>query len=71
MDAHRSAIRGCSDTTVARHFNLPGHDLHHFFAFPIEVVPGGDPFVIGARERHWINKLDVIARGINSNRTYV
>jgi len=70
MDAHRTAIRGSSDTTVAAHFKLPGHKFHHFFAFPIELVTG-DPFTIGARERYWINKLDVISRGINCNRTYV
>ena len=70
MDAHRSAINGTSDSAVAKHFRLAGHSLHHFCAFPIEIVVG-DPFTIGARERFWINKLDVIARGLNCNRTYV
>ena len=70
MDAHRSAINGNSDTAVSKHFRLPGHKLHHFVAFPIEIVTG-NPFIIGARERYWINKLDVISRGLNCNRTYV
>jgi len=58
MDAHRSAINSNSDTAVSKHFRLPGHKLHHFVAFPIEIVTG-NPFIIGARERYWINKLDV------------
>ena len=73
MDAHRSAIRVSSsstETTVAAHFRQPGHKLHHFLSFPIEIVTG-DSFTIGVRERYWINRLDVISKGLNKNRTFV
>ena len=70
MDAHRSAINNSKDTAVSRHFRQPGHELHNFLSFPIEIV-FGDVFTIGARERFWINKLDVISKGFNCNRTYV
>ena len=67
MNAHRSSI-GKSQTTVARHFEKPGHKLHHFFCFAIEIV-SGDIFTLAARERMYIDKLDVVSRGINATRT--
>ena len=68
MDAHRSKINCSADTKLASHFRSRGHSLHHFLAFPIEKV-SGDVFTILARERYWIDRLDVISRGLNTNRT--
>ena len=68
MDAHRCKINGSADSSLASHFKSRGHNLHHFLAFPVEKVHG-DQFTILARERYWINKLDVIAKGLNTNRT--
>jgi len=68
MNAHRSSI-GKSQTAIAKHFELKDHQLHHFVCFAIEIVSSSDPFILGARERLYIDKMDVIARGININRT--
>jgi hypothetical protein len=38
-----------------------------FFAF--EKVQNGDPFIVGARERFYIDRMEVLERGINKNRT--
>jgi hypothetical protein len=38
-----------------------------FFAF--EKVLKDDSFIIGARERFYIDKMEVIQHGINKNRT--
>ena len=69
MNAHRSAI-GKSGSALARHFEAAGHSLSDFSAFAIEIVVGGDVFTLGARERMWIDRLDTISRGINTNRTH-
>jgi len=69
MNAHRSAI-GKSGTSLARHFESAGHSSQDFFAYGIEIVVGRDPFILGARERMWIDRLDTISRGLNCNRTH-
>ena len=69
MSAHRSAI-GRSASSLARHFEGPGHSSSDFLAFAIEKVIGGDVFTLGARERMWIDRLDTISRGLNTNRTH-
>jgi len=38
-----------------------------FFAF--EKIIKDDPFIVGARERFYIDKMEVIQHGINKNRT--
>jgi len=68
MIAHRNSI-GKSQTTIARHFELPGHRVHHFVCFAIEIVSSDDPFILAARERFYIDKMDVIARGMHVYRT--
>ena len=49
---------------------MPGHGIENFLAFAIEKVVG-DVFILGARERHWIDTLDVISTGLNTNRTNI
>lgn len=67
MNAHRSSIKAGS-SGVAMHFCSKGHKLHHFNAIAIEKV-FGDIFTLGVRERFWMNKLNCISEGLNTNRT--
>mgnify|MGYP000492246596 FL=1 len=69
MNSHRSAI-GKSTSALAKHFESTGHSSRDFMAYAIEIVVGGDVFTLGARERMWIDRLDTISRGLNSNRTH-
>ena len=69
MNAHRSAI-GKASSALGKHFESPGHSTKDFMAYAIEIVVGGDVFTLGARERFWIDRLDTISRGLNSNRTH-
>ena len=68
MNSHRSMI-GKGTSSLARHFEGPGHSSRDFSCFGIELVRGGDVFTLGARERFWIDRLDTIANGLNTNRT--
>ena len=67
MIQHRNSI-GSSTSSVALHFEKKGHSSHNFICFAIEKVLG-DCFVLAARERFYIDRLDVVAKGMNSNRT--
>ena len=67
MIQHRNSI-GSSSSGVALHFEKKGHSSHNFVCFAIEKVVGDD-FVLAARERFYIDKLDVISRGMNTHRT--
>ena len=69
INQHRNSI-GKSSSGVARHFEQTGHKVDDFSAFVIERV-AGDAFVLGVRERFWIDTLDVICVGMNSYRTNV
>ena len=69
INRHRNSI-GQSATEVARHFEIPGHGVENFLAFAIKKVLG-DIFVLGVRERHWIDTLDVISTGLNLNQTNI
>ena len=51
-----------------RHFATNGHSHADMLIFGIEKVHG-DAFVLAARERYYIDKLETIYRGLNSNRT--
>jgi hypothetical protein len=37
--------------------------------FAIRKVVKDDPFIVGARERLYIDKMDILREGINKNRT--
>ena len=59
---------GTSSSGVALHFEKRGHSSHNFTCFAIEKVVG-DCFVLAARERFYIDKMDVISKGMNTHRT--
>ena len=69
MIQHRNSI-GTSKSRVALHFESRGHSSHNFECFAIEKV-FGNGFVLAARERYYIDKLDVVAKGMNANRTTI
>ena len=51
---------------VGTHFNLPGHELHHFSIQIIEKVVPESEFLRLERESMWIRKLETKApRGLN------
>jgi len=68
VNKHRNSI-GQSNTNVAKHFEQSGHSVQDFFAYAIEKVRG-DAFVLGTRERFWIDTMDVISHGMNCYRTF-
>ena len=51
-----------------RHFATNGHTHADMLIFGIERVYG-DAFVLAARERFYIDKMETVYRGLNSNRT--
>ena len=55
---HRGSVRNNQDNAVGRHFSLPGHSQFQFQ--PIEKVQPKDPFIVKARESHWIAKYRVL-----------
>ena len=65
---HRGAVRNNTDTGVGRHFNLPGHSLEDLTFLPFEKVKHLDPFVIEARESYWIQKYEVLDKGLNKKK---
>jgi len=69
MNSHRAGI-GKGQSALARHFEGPGHTSRDFSCFAIELVRGGDVFTLGARERLWIDKMDTVMNGLNTNRTH-
>ena len=50
------------------HFSSRGHDHTDMRFFAIEIVQGDD-FVLAARERYHMDKLQTIYKGLNSNCT--
>ena len=67
MNTHRSAVkRKQLSQEVAKHFNQPGHGLHHIRAVVLEKVRNKDPFVLKATEHMYIGptKFDAFNRGI-------
>ena len=67
MIQHWNSI-GTSKSVLALHFESRGHSSHNFECFGIEKVYG-DGFTLAARERYYIDKMDVVDGGINANRT--
>ena len=51
-----------------RHFATNGHSHADMKIFAIEKVHG-DAFVLAARERYYMDKMETVYRGLNSNRT--
>lgn len=54
---------------VAQHFSQGNHSEADMFFFAFEHVISSDPLVIGTRERFYIDKMQVVHKGINNNRT--
>jgi len=54
---------------VAEHFTQKNHTMSDMLFFAFEKVQNEDPFIVGARERYYIDKMEVLERGINKNRT--
>ena len=67
--AHRFSVDNQKSCPISDHFNLPGHNKNNMFFFAFEKVVQDDPFIVGARERFYIDKMEVIQHGINKNRT--
>ena len=66
---HRNTItQQCRNNTnlpVGEHFRLPGHSVSDLVFTPVEKIHSDNVFVIKVRERHLINKLDLINNGLN------
>jgi hypothetical protein len=65
---HRGSVRNQQDNAVGTHFSLPGHSLDDFSFQPIEKVRSRDPFVQKARESFWIQKYEVLEKGMNKEK---
>jgi hypothetical protein len=65
----RFSVDNKKSCPISDHFNLPGHSMSNMIFFAFEKVLKDDPFIIGARERFYIDKMEVIQHGINKNRT--
>ena len=53
-------------TPVGQHFRSAGHTVANFQFIPIEkIAPGANAFVRKAREKHLINKYNLIEEGLN------
>ena len=65
---HRSSVQ-MKKGPVGEHFSSPGHKSADMLMFAFEKVIKNDPFTVSARERFYIDKMDVIRNGLNKNRT--
>ena len=53
---------------VGRHYrDTPGHTVADFTFLPIEKIRSSDPFVRKSRERMYINRFQMIQKGLNIN----
>jgi hypothetical protein len=65
MQQHISGIRNSKPTSIAKHFNSPGHNIRANFKIAIlqsNIKPQG----LNISEATWISVLDTIPRGLNS-----
>ena len=61
-------FEGSASGKMYQHFTSNGHDSRDMVIYGIEAVHG-DEVTTGVRERYWIQVLDTIRRGLNSNKT--
>ena len=61
-------FEGSSSGKMYQHFTTNNHSSRDMMIFGIEVVHG-DSVITTVRERYWMQKLDTIHRGLNSNLT--
>ena len=66
MRSHRSSVMNSTDTPIGRHFSTNGHNTSHMQFFAVEKVYG-DAFTLAQREQYWIQRLNSIHDGLNSN----
>ena len=63
FNEHRGYIKNKKETSVAEHFNLPGHSMEDL---TIMIIDHDDHAkTLKERERYWIEKLETKARGLN------
>jgi hypothetical protein len=65
LNAHLSNIRKYKNTSIARHFNSPDHNVARDFKIGIIDVIAPSISGLNIREATWIHHLDTIADGIN------
>ena len=53
---------------TGRHFNLPGHNSSHMTISVLEIVSRKDKSYREQRESHWIDKFNLVYRGMNKKR---
>ena len=53
---------------TGRHFNLPGHKISHFTISVLETVYIKDLRYRERRESHWIDKFNLVYKGMNKKR---
>ena len=64
----RAVLNGDGSQKMYQHFQSRGHTTSDMRFLAIEQV-FGDDFILAARETFWIDKLQTIRKGLNSNRT--
>ena len=62
------SLTRAKDNKLYKHFSSPGHSHADMTIFAIEKIHG-DEFMLAARERFWIDKLQTTYRGLNTYRT--
>ena len=63
---HRDYVKqGMLSEPSGQHFNLPGHSVSDMEGLVIEQVNNKDPFILKAREHHYIRMFDTYRNGLN------
>jgi peptide-methionine (R)-S-oxide reductase len=65
ISAHLSNIRKFKNTSIAKHFNSPGHIVLRDFKIGIIDCISPSRLALNIREATWISQLNTIASGIN------
>ena len=68
INPHSSSTKLLKKSLLYKHFSTQGHSHADMLIHGIELVHGDD-FVLAARERFWIDKLQTTYKGLNSYRT--
>ena len=64
----RAVLNGDGSQKMYQHFQSRGHTASDMRFLAMEQV-FGDDFILAAKETFWIDKLQMIRKGLNSNRT--
>ena len=69
MAVDKGNFEGSSNSgKMYEHFTTHGHSSRDMLLFAIEAVHG-DVMTTAVRERFWIQQLDTVRKGLNSNKT--